>query len=94
MAVTFAEARRIVEAEVRKDWRPQYGTLITTPEGFENETHWQVRVGAREWLVDRNEQFVWMDAPAYLVEKTTGKVEAIGILPNIKMLTAMTPVTS
>lgn len=94
MSTSFAEARRIVEEDLRPAWRRSDGTLITMPDGFEDKTHWQVRAGAREWLVDRNGDFVTFDAPAYLVSKETGKLEKVDVLPNLERLNKMTPVSA
>lgn len=92
MAVTFEEARRIVFGALRPEWKRSQGTLVTLPAGYEDDTHWHVIAGARQWLVDRDDNFSIMDAPVLLVNKKTGTVERLSVLEDADRLRRMTPV--
>jgi len=90
--ITFEEARQLVQHSLRGSWSPKLGTLVTLPSGFEESTHWRVIAGAREALVDGDRDFDLMDAPAFLVSKTTGAVERLVVIDNLDRLDSMTPV--
>lgn len=92
MSVTFDEARRVVYEDMRRTWKRSQGTLVTLPGGYEDDTHWQVVAGAKQWLVDRDSAFQLMDAPAILVNKRTGNITRLTVLDNFKRLNEMTPV--
>jgi hypothetical protein len=89
--ITFEEARLIVERSLRGSWRPDHGTLITLPTGFQNDTHWRVIAGAREYLVERDSDFATVDAPAMLVSKRTGEVSRLIVIDSLNLLGSMTP---
>lgn len=91
MAVTFAQARQRVQTRVAARWTAELGTLVVLPTGYENATHWRVVVGAREALVDGNDDFRLMDQPAMLVSKQTGEIQELPVIPNFDRLDAMTP---
>jgi len=90
--VTFEEARRLVEADMRKHWQRSQGTLVVLPEGFEDAESWHVIAGAQEYLLDDDSDFVLFDAPALLVSKDTGKIERLTVLESFDRLQRMTPV--
>jgi hypothetical protein len=89
--ITFEEARSIVQRSLQRSWQPAHGTLITLPTGFQNDTHWRVIAGAREYLVERDSDFDIMDAPAMLVSKRTGEVSRLVVIGNLDLLGRMTP---
>jgi hypothetical protein len=89
--ITFEEARLIVERSLHGSWSPQLGTLITLPVGSQNATHWRVVAGAREYLVEHDDDFNLMDAPAMLVSKRTGEVSRLVVISNLDLLGSMTP---
>lgn len=92
MTVTFADARRIVADALRDAWTAADGTLTTLDYGWEDARYWRVIAGAREWLVDRDPLYMRMDAPAYLVDKTTSELVLLHVMSNFDRLEAMTPV--
>lgn len=92
MAVSFDEARKIVEDEIRPEWTPDYGTLVTLNTGWEDDSFWRVTAGAKEYLVDGNTDYVILDAWIYLVSKRTGKITKLHVIDNLKRLDGMTRV--
>jgi hypothetical protein len=91
VATTFSEARRRVQIHLAARWSPELGTLTTLPQGFEDATSWRVIAGAREALVDGDADYELMDAPALLVDKTTGAVSELSVLDNTDRLDRMRP---
>jgi hypothetical protein len=74
---TFEEAREIVRRQVEPMWGPLSGTFYVAEWGAENDQYFEVYVGAREFLVDDDEDYLQYDGVLHLVEKATGKyVEA------------------
>jgi hypothetical protein len=94
MTVTFDDARRRVQIHLAAKWSDQLGTLTTLPEGFEDATHWRVVAGAREALVDGDDDYQLMDAPALLVDKRTGAVTEVSVLDHLDQLDRMRPTVS
>lgn len=92
MSVTFEEARRIADAEMRPTWAPDDGTFVVSPYGWEDATHWRIEAGAREYLVDGDPDFEPLDGPVLLVDKETGALERLPVIPNFDRLGAMRPV--
>lgn len=100
MAVTFEEARQIVDDALRPEWARNYepgdGTFMVAESGFENATHYLVIVGAREFLIGDDESFIRMDPPSLFVNKQTGELtyEApyLVALPIVAVVDTMTPV--
>jgi hypothetical protein len=91
--LTFAEARALVAAELAPGWPSRLGTFHVRPTGYEDDRAWLVVVGAREWLVDGDEDFVVFDAPAILVDKRTGRIERLVVIEHLDRLGAMQPVS-
>lgn len=92
MAVTFEQAREVVELALRSEWPADGGTLVTMPYGWEDAQSWQVVAGAREALVDGDSDFELMDSPAFLVDKETGRLEQAVKIAVLDRLDEMTPV--
>lgn len=92
MAVTFDEAREIVLAELKREWKPVNGTLMVSLDGFEDARYWQVIAGPAEWLRDQDMNFEQFDVPAYLVNKETGKMTRLSVIENLERLGRMTAV--
>lgn len=90
MPVTFDQARQLADDLLRPSWRPDDGTFAVGPYGWEDGTHWHVVYGAAEAATDSN--YVLMDAPALLVDKSTGAVEQLSYIDNLDRLAAMRPV--
>jgi hypothetical protein len=92
--VTFEQAREVVELALRPEWTADDGTLVTMPYGWEDATTWQVVAGAREALVDGDDDYERLDQPAYLVDKATGRLELAVKIEVLDRLDEMTPVTA
>jgi hypothetical protein len=92
MAVTFQDARTIVYNEARKTWAAKNGSLITLRRGYQDDTHWQVIAGAREYLVGGDDNYTVLDAAAWLVDKATGKITKLSVLEDADRLGNMTSV--
>jgi hypothetical protein len=92
MPTTFEQAREIVRSAYEPHWKPEMGELVTLPIGYEDEIHWWVVVGAREALVDGDNDFQMFDLPVSLVKKETGELELVPFLDgDLDKLDAMTP---
>lgn len=91
MAVSFAEARAIVDRAIRPIWPADGGAWYISPEGWEDDRGWWVIAGARECLVDDDLDFAIMDCPAWVVEKETGELAELNMLIDKARLFAMTP---
>lgn len=102
MAVTFEEARQIVDDAERAEWARTYepgdGTFMVAEWGFENATHYNVIVGFREFLVDDDDDYMQVGVATRLVNKETGvltyEAPYLVALPIAAVLDAMTPVGS
>lgn len=88
--ITFTEARQLVYELFAPHWKPEMGELITLPRGYENATHYQVVVGARE--AEDDPDFSLFDGPIPLVDKETGEIQVTDFLSSLELLEAMTPV--
>lgn len=91
-AVTFEQARTIVEEALRAEWSPELGELYVAPYGFEDARAWQVVAGARESLVDDDPEYDLLDWPLLLVDKATGQLERLPVLEHLERIDGMTPV--
>jgi hypothetical protein len=68
--ISFHEARQIAELKLRPEWN--LGTFHVFREGYDLEDEWVVIVGAEEWLVGNDQEFMEWDAPVRYVNKRTG----------------------
>jgi hypothetical protein len=91
--ITFDLARDQAQEVAARTWDGRtMGSLWAAPWGYEDAEHWQVVVGAREWLELGDEDYVLMDAPVYLVAKANGSVTVVDRLGKYeKKLDAMKP---
>ena len=92
MAVSFDDARKIVEADEAPRWPPDAGTYMVADWGYEDAQAWWVLSGAREDLVDGDPDYMPMDAAIPLVSKTTGVIERVTYLEESDRLEAMSQV--
>lgn len=94
MAATgFEDARRIVREKYAAQGRyAGPGTAYVAPWGWEDMTHWRVVLGAREALVNGDDDFTWLDAPVFLVNKATGGASVVTMIENLDRVQAMRPV--
>lgn len=89
--IDFAEARRRVQIAVAAKWPDDLGTLVTLPTGYEDAASWRVIAGAREALIDGNDDYQVMDMPALLVDKQTGAIQELPVVANFARLDRMIP---
>lgn len=82
-----------MERRARRWWPQDAGTLVVLPDGYEDDQAWHVVVGAREWLVDQDPDYVLLDAPAWLVSKSTGRLELATVVEVLDRLERMRPVS-
>lgn len=90
--ITFAEARAIVESVEGIDWSPERGTFHVADYGWENQTYWSLAVGAREWLVDNDQDFATDDDRLFFVNKETGELTTPSAVDFLDLLVEFTPV--
>lgn len=88
--LTFNEAMLITHTEVGPTWEP--GTLYVRPKGREDNRSYAVFYGPKEWIVDRDPNFLVGDIPVAFVDKETGEVTLEAYLWVIDRLDHMTPV--
>ena len=89
MAVTFQAAREAVAQYARGLFPTTRGTFYVAPWGRSDATHWEVPAGAKEAMVDGDDSFIIMDWPFFLVDKTTGQVEAWSYLDAVDRVERM-----
>lgn len=70
--INFEEARLIVKLQIEPTWSSLKGTFHVADWGSENDQYFSVNVGAREFLVDNNEEFAEYSGVLHLVDKVTG----------------------
>lgn len=74
MMRTFDEAREIVALQFGSLWGGTEGTFYVDTRGAEDDESYLVEWGAREWLVDRDLDFMLLNNLATFVVKATGAV--------------------
>lgn len=75
--ISFHEARQIAEMRLRASWRLP-GTFYVHPDGYDTGAdEWIVIVGAREWFVGNDANFMEWDAPVRYVSKVTGELREV-----------------
>lgn len=80
--IDFDKAREIAYKVTEPEWPKNNGTLFASMEGREDRTHWLVVLGAEEWIIDEDPDYITMDAPYVLVNKQTGKATSTTYLDN------------
>lgn len=91
MTLTFEQARQRVDAERRPKWAGP-GEYMVQDYGYENETHFNVIDGPREFLVEMNVDYLVPDDVVTLVDKTTGAISTTTHPLSADYLDKMTPV--
>lgn len=71
--LTFDQARKIAERKIAPRWDPQHGTMFANTTGYEDADGYAVTVGAEEWLVDQDPNYIMADGILVLVERDTGR---------------------
>jgi hypothetical protein len=90
--ITFEEARAVVTAALLPEWNADLGTFYVADYGWESDQFYSMAVGAREYLVDKNQDFLQVNDLLYLVEKKTARyVEAVAY-ENLELLDSLTPI--
>lgn len=90
-AVTFDEARDIVERWLKPQWGKDNGTLVTMEYGYQDQFWWQVIAGARENLIEGDTDFSTLDLPATFVSKVNGKLECVPFILAFDRMDRMKP---
>lgn len=90
--LTYEEAvERVLESDVAAEWRDRHGVEpYADPEGYQDARDYLVPLGDREQMmagIADND-----DAPAVLVDKTTGAVRTVEVLEHQDKIDAMDPV--
>lgn len=88
--ISFEAARALVRKELAPGWT--LGTLYVAPWGYEDNFQYQLIAGARENLVDDNEDFLDTSGLVYLVDKDDGTIESVFYQENSEELDAMRPI--
>lgn len=86
---TLGQAQRRARTELRAGWT--LGTFYVAPWAYEDEHDYLVIVGAREHLVDDDDDYVDTDGLVTLVDKATGKLVQRQYLDDAERYDAMTP---
>lgn len=90
--ITFAEARATVESVIGIDWTPEQGTFHVAEYGWENSEFWSLSAGAREYLVDNDQEFRTVDDRLFFVNKKTGELTTPSAVDFLDQLVEFTPV--
>lgn len=88
--ITYNDAIQILTDSVAPGW--DIGTFYVEPNGYENADSFMLPYGAKEWLVDDNEEFLLMDLDVAIVNKNTGALEFIDVLSNLDYIEAFTAI--
>jgi hypothetical protein len=91
--ITYAEAVETVQLMVGLDWQED-GTFYADPAGFEDAESYLVPIGAREWLVDRDRDFIVADDRVILVDKVSGDITETSYMLVRERIDKMRPVTT
>lgn len=91
MVDTYAEARAIVDRELRPQWGDTAGTFYVDEQGFEDDTSYFVPWGAREWLVENDPSYVLINGAATFVDKATGAVVLEPMVACLERVDRMAP---
>lgn len=92
--VDFDDARRIVREHLLDQWTARNGTLQIENHGFKDEQFWRVIAGTAPGPYDEAEEPVEPlppEARAYLVERSTGRLEVVTVQGNEARLAGMLP---
>ena len=73
MKVNFEQARELLRLHLSSEWD---SSSYIAEWGFGNNQWWDVPYGRYELLVECNQEFLEVGAPAWFVNKLTGEVRA------------------
>lgn len=92
--ITFEQARAKVRALNEPTWEDQNmpGTYMVAEYGWEDADAFLVVDGAKECLVDGDDEYLVMDAPVMFVDKATGTVLEANALEVMDRFLDMTPI--
>lgn len=90
--ISLDDARAIVTAKLLPEWNASLGTFYVADYAWENDQFYSLAVGAREYLIEGNEEFRQVDDTLYLVEKKTGRYVETLAYENLEFLDSLTPV--
>lgn len=87
--ISYKEAIEVVTKELQPKW--EFGTFYVEPKGYENDEIFMVPYGAREFLVDDDDEFMVTDYPVAFVNKETGKLDLVDYLSNRDLIASLNP---
>jgi hypothetical protein len=90
--ITFKQARDIVKAMEPDLWADHGGTFYVEPAGYADDKAYWVVIGAEEWLVDKDVNFLTLDEELILVSRKDGSVQRTTYLENPDRFDSMKPV--
>lgn len=85
--ISYREATEIVTKELEPKW--EFGTFYVEPKGYENDEVFMVPYGAKEFLVDDDDEFMVTDSPVALVNKETGELNLVVYLDNEDLILSL-----
>lgn len=89
--INFEQARPIVAANLLPTWDPIQGEFYVAQWGWESPEFWVLPTGAKEWLVDEDENFRIDNDALYLVNKKTGEYLETSAQENLEFLMSLEP---
>lgn len=87
--ISYKEATEIVTKELQPKW--EFGTFYVEPKGYENDEIFMVPYGAKEFLVDDDDEFMVTDYPVAFVNKETGELDLVDYLSNRDLIVSLNP---
>ena len=92
--ISFEQAREIIRALNEPNWITDgaHGTYTVADYGYEDAGRFLIMDGAREYLVDRNPDFLLYGFGVNIVDKATGEVLYWSYLDHADEIDSMTPV--
>lgn len=87
--ITFEQARTIAAEKVEPIWNKGMGTLYADTVGYEDDKAYAINVGAEEWIIDGEADFMIMDAPLVIVDKETGSASISTYLEDSQRIDKM-----
>ena len=94
MMITFEQARDRLLTELVMIWGENKGTPYVSDQGLEDSDWYQIGFGAREYLVDGNDEFMLITNLVAFINKDTGIIESFMTPQVFDRLDKMTPVSA
>ena len=85
--ISYKEAAQIVTKELGPKW--EFGTFYVESKGYETDEVFMVPYGAKEFLVDDDDDFIVTNSPVALVNKETGELNLVVYLDNEDLILSL-----